>query len=241
MKFEPISIGRLVFSCSHGGEREKTLLPSEIPLLASYNSRATCSSSSVKSRCLSGNLRNRNDQALEFRILFTLLISSIEKITTKTHVGFIFSPSRVVWIIGLFDMLHPWMVGTVIVKSTSGMQSPEDCGPNQVFQNNQCLDIIEETSKVSINFETDKHWYQDGDWIKISGKITGFDKIVPIAVFILSPDGNMIDLDQVEMSKDGSFYSQFRAGGPVWEYVGNYEISVGYGLHKESITIGYLG
>ena len=96
MKLEPISIGRLVFSCSHEGEREKTMLPSEIPLLASYNLRATCSSSSVKSGCLSGILRNRNDQALESRILFTLLISSIEKIPTKTHMAFIFSPSRVV-------------------------------------------------------------------------------------------------------------------------------------------------
>ncbi len=118
-----------------------------------------------------------------------------------------------------FDVLHPWMVGVILVKDSSD-------------------------SSVIIPFdvETDKHWYQNGDIIAIWGKVIPHENLtLPITLMVIDHNGIVSAETQFLPSEDGSFnYNEFRAGGTMKES-GEYEIILQYGSQKGSKTIGYLG
>jgi len=117
-----------------------------------------------------------------------------------------------------FDVLHPWMVGVILVKASSD-------------------------SSVIIPFdvETDKYWYQNGDLIQIWGRVLpDEDPALTITLSVIDPAGLLVTVTQFLPSEDGSFnYGEFRAGGTM--KAGEYEIMLQYGSQKGSKTIGYLG
>jgi len=117
-----------------------------------------------------------------------------------------------------FDVLHPWMAGVVLVQASS-----------------------DSSEIISFDVETDKHWYQTGDIIKVRGKVI-LDKnpTLPITMLMIDPDGVVSAVTQFLPLKDGSFdYREFRAGATMKE-VGEYEIILQYASQKGSTTIGYL-
>jgi len=118
-----------------------------------------------------------------------------------------------------YDVLHPWMVGIVLVKASSD-------------------------SSVIIPFdvETDKYWYQNGDLIRIWGKaLPDENPALSITISVIDPNGIVSAVTQFLPSEDGSFnYNEFRAGETMKE-AGEYEIILQYGSQKGSKTIGYLG
>lgn len=81
-----------------------------------------------------------------------------------------------------------------------------------------------------ISFTTDKSEYLYGDTIKVSGKITSYEKGQFVSLQILNPSGS--DFATVDMfipKNDGTFLKTYQANGPKWDVVGKYEIKLFYG------------
>ena len=92
---------------------------------------------------------------------------------------------------------------------------------------------------VSSELET----YANGSLVKISGSIPDYDSSSGkgLTVVITSPDNNIVGIDQLIPSSNGSFDKSFVAGGPLWKLNGDYKIQFHYGADSSEITINYVG
>jgi len=79
-----------------------------------------------------------------------------------------------------------------------------------------------------ISVDTDSENYEEGDIILISGNISTIigDNQVSLQLF---QDGNLIDVDQIEVGQDGNYMTRINAQGPLWKNPGVYTIKVVYG------------
>ena len=83
--------------------------------------------------------------------------------------------------------------------------------------------------------------YFSGDVITLSGFMTGkFDPGIPLVMGIKSPSSTFVQLEQLEMGENGSFNTDFLAGGPLWEQEGTYTIIVRYGPFSREIPIDFF-
>ena len=103
-------------------------------------------------------------------------------------------------------------------------QSPKDCGPNQIYQNGQCLDIDESSLTVSTD---QSYYYEVGDLVKITGKIVGIEGVA-VSLQIINPDDNVIHSEQLSPRSDDSFSTSFVMGDPSFEF-GKYVVKVEFG------------
>jgi hypothetical protein len=79
----------------------------------------------------------------------------------------------------------------------------------------------------SITIQTDSTSYVKGSDITVSGSITNYthdDSLVVIWVY--SPNGNIISIDQFHASTNGNYSTTILSGGPVWESQGDYVLKV---------------
>ena len=79
-----------------------------------------------------------------------------------------------------------------------------------------------------ISVETDDHNYDEGDTIVISGQIQTIigDTQVTLQLF---REGNMIEIAQIQVSKDGNYSHTIIAEGQLWKTQGEYIVKVTYG------------
>ncbi|HET6517236.1 MAG TPA: CFI-box-CTERM domain-containing protein [Nitrosopumilaceae archaeon] len=123
---------------------------------------------------------------------------------------------------------------------TFAQQGPEDCGPNQVFQNNQCLDIDESGPQV-FTLDTDRSSYEDRNTIRITGNVgtisTTFPD-TPVVLIVTDPTGNIVAIGQVEVSADGQFSHNIIAGGTM-KTSGDYEITAKYGAQESKTSFSF--
>jgi len=85
---------------------------------------------------------------------------------------------------------------------TYAQLGPEDCGPNQVFQNNQCLDI-DDSEPQAFALDTDHPSYDDGDTIRVTGNVgTKSESFpnTPVTLMLTGPTGNIVGIAQVTPS-----------------------------------------
>ena len=123
---------------------------------------------------------------------------------------------------------------------TYAQQSPEDCGPNQVFQNNQCLDIGDSGPQVFV-LETDQPSYDDGDTIRISGNVGTTSESfpnTPVTIIVTGPTGNIVGIAQVAVGAGGQFSHNVIAGGTM-NTTGDYAVSAQYGAQKSTTTFSF--
>ena len=82
------------------------------------------------------------------------------------------------------------------------------------------------TSLISV--ETDDDNYEEGDTIVISGKVTTIigDTQATLQLF---KEGNMVEIAQIKISKDGNYSHTVLAEGGLWKNQGEYIIKVTYG------------
>jgi predicted secreted protein with PEFG-CTERM motif len=86
--------------------------------------------------------------------------------------------------------------------------------------------FAETTSLISV--ETDDDNYDEGDTIVISGQvgiIVG-DTQITLQLF---REGNMIEIAQIQVSKDGNYSHTIIAEGQLWKNQGEYIVKVAYG------------
>ncbi len=61
--------------------------------------------------------------------------------------------------------------------------------------------------EINVDVKTSKSEYREGDLIKILGEVSFVLKDIPITIQILDPNGNMVFIDQTEISDNSSFTS----------------------------------
>ncbi len=97
----------------------------------------------------------------------------------------------------------------------------------------------------AITISTDKESYSAGETVTVNGNIRQTMQGA-VALTVLAPNGNRINVDQLTPDDAGAFSTTFVAGGPQWMTAGQYEIVVSYGVVAANIvtntaTIEYTG
>ena len=85
--------------------------------------------------------------------------------------------------------------------------------------------VFAQESPVSV--QTDDNHYDEGDTIVISGKVkTPVDGVN--VVLQLFTEGNMVEIAQITVAKDGSYSYTVLAEGPLWKKSGTYLVKASY-------------
>ena len=79
-----------------------------------------------------------------------------------------------------------------------------------------------------ISVQTDTATYDEGDTIVISGQIKTIIGQTPVTLQLFK-DGNMIEIAQIIVSKDGNYSYTILAEGSMWQSEGEYVVKVTYG------------
>jgi len=79
-----------------------------------------------------------------------------------------------------------------------------------------------------ISVKTDTQNYDQGDTILISGQVSTIIGETQVSLQIFH-DGNLIDIAQIKVAKDGNYSHTVFAQGPLWKNVGEYTVKVVYG------------
>jgi predicted secreted protein with PEFG-CTERM motif len=79
-----------------------------------------------------------------------------------------------------------------------------------------------------ISVQTDDTTYDEGDTIFISGHIETIIGKTPVTLQLFK-DGNMVEIAQITVSKDGNYSYPINAEGSLWQNQGNYVVKVTYG------------
>jgi len=79
-----------------------------------------------------------------------------------------------------------------------------------------------------ISVQTDDSTYDEGDTIVISGEIETIIGQTPVTMQLFN-DGNMIEIAQITVSKDGNYSYTILAEGSMWQNQGEYIVKVTYG------------
>ena len=89
-----------------------------------------------------------------------------------------------------------------------------------------------------ITIETDSDAYNHSSMIIITGYITAIDQNeVPVIIMVISPNGNIVTIDQVSVNADGVFSTTLSTAGNVMKYDGTYQIQASYGFIETAISI----
>jgi len=86
-----------------------------------------------------------------------------------------------------------------------------------------------------ISVQTDDATYDEGDTIVISGQIETIIGQTPVTLQLFK-DGNMVEIAQIIVSKDGNYSYAILAEGSMWQSQGEYVVKVTYGEGNVSET-----
>ena len=110
-----------------------------------------------------------------------------------------------------------------------------NCGPGTESVNGICEIPI--TGNISINTESTS--YTTGNSIAISGSIQNLTEYEqPVVILIVSPDGNLVSIDQVSHDSSGNYSTTVNAGGTM-NSSGEYEVHAQYGVSKITSTFSF--
>ena len=79
---------------------------------------------------------------------------------------------------------------------------------------------------IPITVTTNKLSYESGDTVITTGTVSQIPQGVAVAVKVVSPDGNIVRIDQAPVSSNGTFTSKFVTGGNLWQKAGVYTLEV---------------
>ena len=96
-----------------------------------------------------------------------------------------------------------------------------------------------------ISVTTNKEFYTEGATITISGLVKDFDTSDPmrhmdVSILVLSPNGNIVSIDQVSPGSDGNYSTTMVAGGMI-NVEGDYTVKVQWGAQANQTEFKYSG
>jgi len=84
----------------------------------------------------------------------------------------------------------------------------------------------------NISVQTESTAYTTGNSIVISGTVENLAEFEqPVIIMIVSPDGNLVSIDQIVADSSGNYSTSVNAGGTM-NSNGEYEVRAQYGAHK---------
>ena len=84
-----------------------------------------------------------------------------------------------------------------------------------------------------ISVKTDSNFYNEGETIVVSGKVSTIITGTPVTIQI-SSQGNLANIAQITVAGDGSYSHTVIAEGPLWSKAGEYTVKATFG--KENIA-----
>ena len=104
-------------------------------------------------------------------------------------------------------------------------------GGESFAQSNQVLTVT-----------TEKESYAAGEPIEVFGLVDIRLEGVEVLIRVVSPVGNMVDVDQIAVDTDGSFSKTISTSiGGLWKETGTYTIMVNYGENSTQVEFEYGG
>lgn len=86
-------------------------------------------------------------------------------------------------------------------------------------------------NEIPVQVWTDKTLYGYGSDVTIQGTVANL-KDMPITITIISPQGNVVGVQQIDVSDDKTFKTIVKATGSLWNEDGLYTIRVQYGAQE---------
>jgi hypothetical protein len=141
-----------------------------------------------------------------------------------------------------FIEISPASTTSLTVSSEESEPTPEpvveqvvNCGPGTENVNGICETPI--TGNISVN--TESTFYTTGNTIVISGSIQNLTEYEQaVVILIVSPDGNLVSIDQVLPDSSGNYSTTVTAGGTM-NSSGEYEVRAQYGASKITRTFDF--
>ncbi|MHA7734569.1 PEFG-CTERM sorting domain-containing protein [Nitrosopumilus sp. S6] len=90
---------------------------------------------------------------------------------------------------------------------------------------------------IPVSVWTDKTEYKQGDMISVQGQVANVASGFPVTITVVSPLNSIIAVDQITVSKDGSFETTVNTSGNMWKYDGTYIIKANYGSADKKSTV----
>ncbi len=101
-------------------------------------------------------------------------------------------------------------------------------------------DAVNAQSGLPLSVNTNSSSYTTGNTIEISGMIKTLAEFEqPVVLMIVSPDGNIVTVQQVMPDSDGYYSATVKAGGTM-NNSGEYEIRAQYGAQKITNTFDFI-
>ena len=85
-----------------------------------------------------------------------------------------------------------------------------------------------------ISVTTDKETYANGEVVAISGEVRERLSGTPVTLQVISDNGNLVTVEQLDVSEDNTYGTEITAGGPLWGSQGTYTIKVLYGTNSRT-------
>ena len=101
-----------------------------------------------------------------------------------------------------------------------------------------------QSAEFPLTVSTDYPGYAENSEIIISGQVKESslsDYSTPVTLMIVSPDGNIVKIDQLDLNSNNEFSTTLVAGGPLWKAGGDYTVKANYGAQKAETTFNYAG
>lgn len=124
--------------------------------------------------------------------------------------------------------------GTLAVVPTYASSFDEeacpDCGSNDIYAKAEYA----KQNNVPVSVWTDSKIYDHESEITVSGYVANLRGDAPVTVTVISPQGNIATVQQVEVSEDNTFETMFSTAGALFKENGMYTIRVQYGPQEIS-------
>ena len=88
---------------------------------------------------------------------------------------------------------------------------------------------------------TDKGSYSDGETVQVTGQVGQMMRGQAVALMVLAPNNNVVEIGQLTVASDGSFAKDVIAGGNLWKSAGDYTVKVTYGGNTAQTMISFGG
>ena len=92
----------------------------------------------------------------------------------------------------------------------------------------------DDLSLSGIVITTDKESYNDGDTVMISGQVRDLLSGTPVSLQVFAANGNLVTIEQIDISPDKTFSTEIFAGGGLWKSKGTYTVKVLYGTQSRT-------
>ena len=94
-------------------------------------------------------------------------------------------------------------------------------------------------AEESLTISTSNDVYYSGDFVVVYGSGPTVFENMPMTIQI-HYDSNLVEVAQIEVAQDGTFFKSFNASGPFWVNQGTYQISVQYATLTTETTFEFF-